>query len=205
VIRPTLLIALILTASCSASNGGSTASKDGGPAGSDAGPSTCSPFTVAGNDGAACSIVQPCGLPCPGDQICNLDGACVTARYTPGDGTVTDEMTGLVWQEPVSALPCPTVSANGCTWDGAQAYCSALTLGGFSAGWRLPTVTELYSLIEDGMAPKIDATAFPNTGVWFWTSSPYPGYPGNAWMIGFDDGNTYELLVRQAEGVRCVR
>jgi hypothetical protein len=55
-----------------------------------------------------------------------------------GDGRVTDETTGLTWQED----PGPKVS-----WADAAAGASACRLGGH-ADWRLPTIKELYSLID---------------------------------------------------------
>lgn len=64
-------------------------------------------------------------------------------RYPPSytdndDGTVTDEVTGLLWQweqqEPQA-------------WDEAEASCAALELGG-REDWRVPTIKEAYSLID---------------------------------------------------------
>jgi Protein of unknown function (DUF1566) len=198
-----LAFAATLAASCASSTTGAVAGHDGGAI-SDG---TCSPFTLPNNNDVPCTIVQPCGKPCPAGETCNLTGQCGAPQYTIGNGTVTDNVTGLVWQEPVSVLPCPTLSANGCPWAEAQAYCAGLSLDGMSTGWRLPTVIEIYSLVEPGMSPfQINAAAFPSSKTWwYWSSSPYPGYPGNAWLIAFTNGETYELLVTKAEGVRCVR
>jgi hypothetical protein len=55
-----------------------------------------------------------------------------------GDGTVSDLNTGLMWQK----VPGPEV-----TWRQAVPGASTLRLGG-EADWRLPTIKELYSLIE---------------------------------------------------------
>ncbi len=54
-----------------------------------------------------------------------------------GDGTVTDNVTGLMWQK----TPGGKV-----TWEQAVAGASTLNLAG-SNDWRLPTIKELYSLI----------------------------------------------------------
>jgi hypothetical protein len=55
-----------------------------------------------------------------------------------GDGTVSDRVTGLMW-----------VKARGekMTWDDAVAGASACRVGGYS-DWRMPTIKELYSLIN---------------------------------------------------------
>ena len=55
-----------------------------------------------------------------------------------GAGTVTDLVTGLEWQQdPGDKL----------TWDAAVTSASGLDLGGF-VDWRVPTIKELYSLID---------------------------------------------------------
>jgi PKD repeat protein len=54
-----------------------------------------------------------------------------------GDGTVTDLVTGLMWQQDPGAKV---------TFAAATAGAGLLTLGGH-ADWRLPTIKELYSLI----------------------------------------------------------
>jgi hypothetical protein len=55
-----------------------------------------------------------------------------------GDGTVTDLNTGLMWQK------TPTADI---TWDEAATRAAKFELGGYM-DWRLPTIKELYSLIN---------------------------------------------------------
>jgi hypothetical protein len=63
----------------------------------------------------------------------------ITPSYTNnGDGTVTDNRTGLVWQR---------VNSAAMVWTSAASYCDSLVLGGQS-DWRLPNIKELYSLID---------------------------------------------------------
>jgi len=61
------------------------------------------------------------------------------ASYTNnGDGTVTDNVTGLMWQQnPGEKM----------TYDQAVAGASAFSMAGYD-DWRLPTIKELYSLIQ---------------------------------------------------------
>ena len=94
--------------------------------------------------------------------------------------TVTDTITGLVWQRDGwgTRAGC-SGGADGlgsgnltCSWSEAQSYCASLTLGGVS-GWRLPGRNELSTLVDfTETNPCIDQTAFPNApSDWFQTSS----------------------------------
>ena len=59
--------------------------------------------------------------------------------------------------------------------------------------WRLPTASELTSLINNGVSSgaTIDVDWFPNTmNALYWTSSPYAGYIYYAWGINFDAGSS---------------
>ncbi|MCB1091869.1 MAG: sulfatase-like hydrolase/transferase, partial [Verrucomicrobiae bacterium] len=71
-------------------------------------------------------------------------------QYTDnGDGTVTDNQTGLTWQQvPPSAFY---------SWPEAQAYADSLVLAG-RTDWRLPTMKELLSLADfnGSSRPEID-------------------------------------------------
>lgn len=53
------------------------------------------------------------------------------------DGTVTDNVTGLMWQSGFTL----------CTYDEAQAAAQQADTGGYG-DWRVPTIKELYSLID---------------------------------------------------------
>jgi hypothetical protein len=67
-----------------------------------------------------------------------------------GDGTVTDRMTGLMWRQDVgsSKMDYPT----------AIQTVDTFNLAGYT-DWRVPTIKELYSLIDfRGQDPPVDAT-----------------------------------------------
>ncbi len=122
------------------------------------------------------------------------------ASYTDrGDGTVRDNVTGLLWQRDV---PSATYS-----WQQAKDYCSSLTVAG--CGWRLPTRIELVSLVDFTKpypGPTIDANAFPGTpGEEFWSSSLWAGSSSYAWSVNFNNSSTYSEDVTYASRVRCVR
>ena len=117
------------------------------------------------------------------------------------DGTITDLNTGLMW-----------IKARGSkvTWDAAVSGASACRVGGHS-DWRVPTIKQLYSLIdfnggfhpEGGSIPYLDVRYFdfvygdetqgarPIDGQ-DWSATPYVGTTmnGNATVFGvnFADG-----------------
>ena len=116
---------------------------------------------------------------------------CATPQYKiNGDGTVTDNQTGLVWQQVVPSGTYGPLDA--------QSYCQNLNLGGTGAGWRLPTLSELFSLVDLGSAPPyIDSAAFPNTPpAAFWTAGP--PYDAIDFSRGSEGGNA------NYNAVRCV-
>ena len=83
------------------------------------------------------------GISCPGagdafyGQDAQYSGAAPRYRDN-GDGTVSDLVTGLMWQgDPGEKM----------TYDQAVAGVSSFNLAGYT-DWRLPTIKELYSLIQ---------------------------------------------------------
>ena len=121
-----------------------------------------------------------------------------------GNGTVTDYVTGLIWQK------CSMGTNNDATCSGAPTivnaglavnYCNTLSLA--SKTWRLPTIKELSTLIDLGKYnPSIDSTVFPNTGLYLHWSSNIGGAAG--WTLSFIDG--YGILFGNSTAlyVRCV-
>ncbi|MFI3302880.1 MAG: DUF1566 domain-containing protein [Rikenellaceae bacterium] len=75
-----------------------------------------------------------------------------------GDGTITDNVTGLVWQKEFKVM----------SYNEAMALSRTLTLGGHSS-WRLPSIKEAYSLIQfNGVdASSRDMTDIPQGAVPF--------------------------------------
>jgi Protein of unknown function (DUF1566) len=108
---------------------------------------------------------------------------------------VTDTRTGLVWQR--------SIAASKYTWTAALSHCPAR-----GAGWRLPTLKELLTLIDPATSfPAIDRAAFPSTpqSEAFWSATPAVGAePFVAWYVEFLNGNAS----MRSDGeltVRCVR
>lgn len=97
------------------------------------------------------------------------------------NGTVTDNNTGLIWQEQDDGTQR--------TWDEAVSYCSS-----FGTDWRLPSGRELLSIVDySRYSPAINTTYFPNTQPnWYWSSTESAQYPeAAAWWLNFDRGNLY--------------
>jgi hypothetical protein len=101
-----------------------------------------------------------------------------------GDGTITDNVTGLVWQKSHDSLTM---------WTDANSYCNSLSLGG-QTGWRLPTVMELVSIANYGAnsstQPLIDQTYFGIDNYYYWTSTPYLLDPSYVWSVDFKNATT---------------
>jgi hypothetical protein len=127
-------------------------------------------------------------------------------RHQPGQlprydvspsGTVSDTSTGLTWQRDFSEARV--------TWPEADAACSELALDG--GGWRLPSMQELQSLIDESRAePAIDPEAFPATpSEGFWAATALAGVTGSSWFVSFREGIAYNALYAHPYRFRCVR
>ncbi len=79
-----------------------------------------------------------------------------------GNGTITDTVTGLMWQK---------TDGGEMTVENAQIYCDSLTLAGYT-DWRMPTCHELYSILNhDRTNPATDTMYFTKTAAEYWWSS----------------------------------
>jgi hypothetical protein len=99
---------------------------------------------------------------------------------------VFDKETGLVWEL--------SPAKNSLDWTGAQEYCLNLAAGG-RKGWRLPSVHELASLVDPGVAPPGPTlrAGHPFTNVQssrYWGAPPNPQYAAPPWFVFFSDGRT---------------
>jgi hypothetical protein len=80
--------------------------------------------------------------PKPGDAFYGQDAQYAGNQPSyrdNGDGTVTDLVTGLMWSK--------AVDSDKVTLEEAEAAAEKMTLGGYT-DWRVPTIKELYSLID---------------------------------------------------------
>jgi hypothetical protein len=78
-----------------------------------------------------------------------------------GNGTVTDTITGLIWQKS---------DGGEMTIENAITYCSNLILGS-ETDWRLPNAHELFSIMNLQYSnPSLDASVFTTTTAQYWWS-----------------------------------
>jgi hypothetical protein len=89
--------------------------------------------------------------PDPGEPFYGQDAqhTANAPSYTDNsDGTITDNITGLMWQQSPDTDGDGDIDADDkLTYDEAVAGAGTLSLGGYT-DWRLPTIKELYSLID---------------------------------------------------------
>ena len=125
----------------------------------------------------------------------NITNDWLDSRYTvpsPSDGTVTDTVTGLMWQQcsvGQSGSDCSGGSASNYTWQDALQLANTETTADYD-DWRLPNKNELSSIVAyDRYSPSINTVAFPNTeSTIYWSSSPNASDSGDAWLVYFGNG-----------------
>jgi hypothetical protein len=199
----------------------------------DAGDVACAVGTVYGDIGCAVAPLwggvsetgqQTCydpsgdtvdAIPCAGtgqDGELRPGGEWPTPRFTHnGDGTVTDNLTGLIWLGDASCADLEWTDSSGRgDWSTALSAAAALADGtcgltdGSEAGdWRLPSRFELESLLDLEYAfPALSNAA--GTGQWapgdafggvqssyYWSSSSYAYNPQSAWNVTLYNGGVY--------------
>ncbi len=113
-----------------------------------------------------------------------------------GDGTVTDNLSTLLWQQDIADTDK--------NWSEANAYCGSLVLANYS-DWRLPAVLEYKDIIDYGSDnPAIDTAYFSvdSDTLHYWSSDTNSG---NAWRINFSRGTIIAEADTNDNYVRCVR
>ena len=143
-------------------------------------------------------------LPDSGQVSCHADvfGEDSDYAHTPssytdnGDGTISDNVTGLMWMKEANNDSCRFQST----------ICLDLNLAGYS-DWRLPNPKELVSLANYGVyLPTIDIHFFEGrTYPGFWTSAADAGNPDNTWVLNFYYGDLMVAGKNEYNLVRCVR
>ena len=126
-----------------------------------------------------------------------------------GNGTITDQTTGLTWQKCSAGQTNDSTCSGAATtfiWDSALNYCETLTLAGHT-DWRLPSASELKSLLNEKFtSPVIDPAYFPNTVAnYYFTSTTSATSTNGAIYITFADGRTNANSKANNYRVRCVR
>ncbi len=114
------------------------------------------------------------------------------------DGTVTDKETNLTWMKQDDGKRRK--------WEEAKKYCEGNQAKLPGEGWRLPTVKELISIVDyDKYGPAIDPIFTETQTSYYWSSTPYAGASGYAWIVFFGDGDVYWVGMDGGYHVRPVR
>ncbi|MBF0497857.1 MAG: DUF1566 domain-containing protein, partial [Deltaproteobacteria bacterium] len=133
----------------------------------------------------------------PGDDGARQKGvAWPNNRFTNnGNGTVTDNLTGLIWLKDAGCFDGPYVNGYkiGPTWTDAMVAANGLgnkdcglSDGSKAGDWRLPNISELKSLIDHSQCFPALPTDNPFTGVqWdrYWSSTADANQPSASRII----------------------
>ena len=118
-------------------------------------------------------------------------------RFTDNDnGTVTDNLTGLIWLKDASCFGEQT-------WAEALSACNTLASpacgladGSVAGDWRLPNLKELQSLLDFGQEGPALPPGHPFVGgIWiagdhYWSSTTYLPHNDQAWYVEMYNGVT---------------
>lgn len=139
-------------------------------------------------------------------------------RFTDnGDGTVTDNLTGLIWMKNANRFGRKV-------WEEACDDCAGLagdggelTDGSVAGDWRLPNVKELESLVHYGYC-ELALSNTAGTGQWasddpffnvqdfrYWSSTTSAVYAGYAWHVNITYGYVRDFDKSEYYDVWCVR
>ena len=116
----------------------------------------------------------------------------------PGDGTVTDLNTGLIWMKNADTF-------GEVTWDQArilaaklESGCHCLSDKSTRGQWRLPTIRELFSMMDYGQAAPIVPRDYPDRNTVkpaiYWSSTTLIADESQAWMMTLGIGPTVFIL-----------
>ncbi len=116
-------------------------------------------------------------------------------RFTDNsDGTITDNLTGLIWLENANCFSTRTWNQALSDSNGLATGSCGLTDGSAAGDWRLPNVNELASLLDFGQAPRTLPAGYTFTNVQmapYFTSTTVYINTSTAWTIQFSYGHTY--------------
>lgn len=97
-----------------------------------------------------------------------------------GNGTITDTITGLMWQK---------IDFGEISYENASKYCDTLTLGGYT-DWRLPTPLESFSILNlQNTNPALNTTFFPKSiAEYWWTNTLQYNDASKVWVTNAGGG-----------------
>jgi hypothetical protein len=168
------------------------------------------PLMGMGAGGSVTSTLEP-KLPDTGQVTSYTSTFGEDADYTinppaytvNGNGTVTDQVTGLMWQRG---------DGGEMTYANAITYCATVALGGY-ADWQLPDPYQLYGLLNHDHNPALNSTAFPPTSAeYWWSANAQVNDSTHVWVVNAGGGTgphpmseTISAGGSKSYNTRCVR
>ena len=111
------------------------------------------------------------------------------------NGIFKDAYTHYEWQ---------AASIEATNWSDAQDYCSHLNdEGGSEAQWRIPSPTELMTILDSSTASLALGEMFTGKGLTFWAKEDNRN-DDNAWMLG-ENGEITSVAKTETNSVICVK
>ena len=137
-------------------------------------------------------------IPCAGtgqDGAIKGGVAWPVPRFTDkGNGTVSDNLTGLMWTKDANA-PGPTACtpATSKSWQQALDYAACLNSNSYLGfnDWRVPSIRELGGLVDASRSNPALPAGHPFTSVqssYYWSGSTYANSTVNAWYVVMNYG-----------------
>lgn len=119
-------------------------------------------------------------------QICIVSGdELLQSLVDNGDGTITDQSTGLMWTKSFHGSPSQY------SWVNATSEMNSLSLAGHT-DWRLPNIKELLTIARYDLVNLFDPAFFdaPPAGAVIWTSTTKDGTATSAWALWLTGSNS---------------
>jgi hypothetical protein len=136
-----------------------------------------------------------------------------------GDGTVTDNQTGLMWEKKTDANVNDTYSwtitngaADGTMFTDFLPRMQCVIASGFTCGlaghydWRIPNIVELQTIVDCSQPNCLDPIFGPTTISGYWSATTQDIFPDRAYYVYFFNGRpdwnykTFALYVRAVRG-----
>jgi len=113
---------------------------------------------------------------------------------------VKDDVNKLLWEDSVHTEDTKVNHME------AEAYCANLEIGEYKS-WRVPTLTELLSIVDYKRYKPAILKEFDHVSkeTLYWTSTPYARSSDEFWGVSFKDGATSNAAQTYDRQVRCVQ